>query len=281
MPLDHAMEELFERKRKVEAELSGVRKQVKRAKEKTKAVTAAASRAWRLSESVLHTVLIACVLADGAVDPSVVYLRQRGLQFGWPAKTDDELAAMVDDALLAADPDLVVALTDADCAPDKKALERAVSYVRQWRARAWTLQQNLKGVAPSTAAVLAQLDVQRAQAAQGLQPQDWGSSNQGGARKRVSRWRRRFGGRVGKLKPREIVPVEILRNKAIRWSIFAPDRPPLPRPAHSLVPSFLFTATLYSPRRPTPHFLSGRLVRKASRLGGDRGGSVFVTEKRS
>ena len=122
MPFDLAMEELLERKRKVEAELSGVRKQAKRAKEKAKAVTAAASRAWRLSESVLNTILIACVLADGAVDPSVVYLRQRGLQFGWPAKTDDELAAMVDDALLAADPDLVVALTDADFTPDKKAL---------------------------------------------------------------------------------------------------------------------------------------------------------------
>ena len=51
MSVDLVMEELLERKRKVEAELSGVRKQVKHAKDKTRAVTAAASRAWRLSES--------------------------------------------------------------------------------------------------------------------------------------------------------------------------------------------------------------------------------------
>ena len=115
---------------------------------------------------------------------------------------------------------------DAETPIDRTALETAVEYVHQWRLQSWTLEQNRKGITPSTAAVLAEFESRRLQQPDGSKPKAWGSSEQGGARMRVSRWRQMFNGRFGKLKVRELVPTEILRNKVFR--VCLPLLPPFP-----------------------------------------------------
>ena len=116
---------------------------------------------------------------------------------------------------------------DAETPIDRTALETAVEYVHQWRLQSWTLEQNRKGITPSTAAVLAEFESRRLQQPDGSKPKAWGSSEQGGARMRVSRWRQMFNGRFGKLKVRELVPTEILRNKVFRVCLsLLPPSPP-------------------------------------------------------
>ena len=104
------MEALQERKRKMSADIAELGKQVRRAKAKAKAAACTAARAWVLTGTVLRTVLIAYLLADGVPYPAVVFLKGKGRQFGWPDKTDEETEALIDTVFLAADPWEVVAL---------------------------------------------------------------------------------------------------------------------------------------------------------------------------
>ena len=125
-----AMDDLLNRKRKLQEDLAAVGATIRRAKAKAKAAVAANARAWVLTGGVLSTVLVAYVLADGVVDPAVVFLKQKGRQFGWPEKTDDELAVLVDDVFLAADTEAMVALADYTTSPDKSATETAIRNLR-------------------------------------------------------------------------------------------------------------------------------------------------------
>ena len=198
------------------ADIAELGKQVRRAKAKAKAAACTAARAWVLTGTVLRTVLIAYLLADGVPYPAVVFLKGKGRQFGWPDKTDEEAEALIDTVFLAADPWEVVALASPDDAPDQAALQRAVDIVHEWRMSLWTLEQNKKSVSPPTAVVLAQFEALRLQQPVGLRPTARGSSGLAWSRKFASRWRKRFNGRSGQMKAREVVPVEILREKA-RW----------------------------------------------------------------
>ena len=67
-------------------------------------------------------------------------------------------AALVVDAFLEADEDELIALCHFEAPLDAVALSRAQPWIDQWRLVTWCRAQNEKGVAPSTGAVLAQLE---------------------------------------------------------------------------------------------------------------------------
>jgi hypothetical protein len=123
-------------------------------------------------------------------------------------------ATMVDDAFLAAEEGEVIAMCSLSEPLDAAALSLAVRWVEQWRVVAWCKVQNARGVAPDTGALLAQFECGRRSWPFDVRPPPWGLSAAGGARKRVVRLRRRWGGRVAMLRPREDVPLESLRAKA-------------------------------------------------------------------
>ena len=189
---------------------------MKRARQRVASSGAAASRAWQLTGSLLRVVLIVHTLADGVVDPSVVFLTRKGREHHWPDRSEEELADLVYTAYAHADIGDVVALIDMDNPTDEAALSTAVSYVEQWRVVVWTKAQNRLGVAPSTGAVIDQLEERRARLPASVRPTPWGSSTSATSRMRVSRWRRRWRGRIAKIRVREEVPVEDMREKAGR-----------------------------------------------------------------
>ena len=115
-----------------------------------------------------------------------------------------------------ADIDDVAALIDMDSPTDAAALSTAVNHVEQWRAVVWTKAQNRLGVAPSTAAVIDHFEERRARLSASVRPAAWGSSASATSRRRVSRWRRRWGGRIANIRVREEVPLEDMRDKAGR-----------------------------------------------------------------
>ena len=210
------MEELQRRRQRVGAELAEVGRSMKRARRRAASSGAAASRAWELAGSLLHVVLIVHTLADGVVDPSVVFLKRKGREHHWADRSEEELADLVYTAYAHADIDDIVALIDMDNPTDEAALSAAVSYVEQWRVVVWTQAQNRLGVAPSTGAVIDQFEERRASLPASVRPTPWGSSASATSRRRVSRWRRRWHGRIAKLRVREEVPVEVMREKAGR-----------------------------------------------------------------
>ena len=98
------MDELLEKTRKLREEAASLGAQIKRAKTRARAAAAAAARAWVLTSTVRNCVLAMHVMADGVVDPSFVFLRQKGRQCGWPERTEEVLAALVDDTFFGCRP---------------------------------------------------------------------------------------------------------------------------------------------------------------------------------
>ena len=203
-------EELRSAKRKLSAELADVARHVKAARAKQKT----AARAWELTGSVLRIVLAIHTFADAMVDPSIVFLKAKGRECHWGPRSDSELGELVYAAYASASVDEIASLIDFDHPVDAPALSVALSYVEQWRLKEWVTSQNRKGVAPGTGAALDRIAAQRLLLPEHLRPTPWGTSDSSASRKRVSRWRRRWGGRIAKLRIREEVLVEDMRAKA-------------------------------------------------------------------
>ena len=207
---------LREQKRTLDAELASVNRSCKRAKRNVADKTRAAPRAWILLDRVRLVVLTLYQLADGVLDPVLVYSTQVGLQYHWGSRTEGELALLVLDAILAANNEELLSLIDETTAPDQVAFVTARQYLHEWCAASWCTVQNWKGIAPASAAVLDRFEYQRSNLAEGSRPRSLGTSGSAGSRKQMCRWRRRFAGRVGVIRVREEIPVAIMRFKVLR-----------------------------------------------------------------
>ena len=203
-------EELRSTKRKLSAELADITRHVKAARVKQKA----AARAWELTGSVLRVVLAIHTFADAIVDPSIVFLKAKGRECHWGPRSDSELGVVIYAAYASASVDEITSIIDFDNPVDAPSLSVALSYVEQWRLKEWATSQNRKGVAPGTGAALDRIAAQRLLLPEHLRPTPWGTSDSSTARKRVSRWRRRWGGRIAKLRIREEVTADEMRAKA-------------------------------------------------------------------
>ena len=210
-----ALEDLRRQQRAVDERLAAVAGAAKRLRRAERAAAASAARAWNLAGRVRNVVLLIYMLSTNDLEPAVLYLRQRGRQNHWPDREDEELAALATEAFLAASVEEIAALWDAEAPADAGALEAAGRYVQQWRVAAWVAVQNrTKGVAPPSDLVLAKFAEVRSSLPAGAQGSAWGVAAMPAARARLTRWRRRLGGRVGKKRAAENIPVEIMREKA-------------------------------------------------------------------
>jgi len=202
--------------------------------EKTRRLSQA--RAWVLSELALRVVLICFSLADGVPGPAVVFLTREGRRRRWADKTDDELGMMVFDSFLAAESAYAMALCDFDNPHDGLALSTAVSWVEEWRAASWCMEQNHKGIAPSSAAVLDYMEARRLSIPESVQPSPRGVITSGAVRRAISRWRQRWSGRVARLRPQEVVPLADMQSKAsVSHRTSTPPSPPAPCHTRMLV----------------------------------------------
>ena len=202
-----SLDELYGQRRKMRADLSALSVRVSRTKANAKAREKSASRQWVLVDFLRTVVLMLMVRTGGVVDPAVAFMRRKGRQSHWPDRTDAELRRLAEDEFLAADLDELTALDNAEAEAAAAKLEV------EWRVACWVARKNLMGVSPSTTVVLGEFAWRHAGLAEYLRPAAMGSIDQPVARKRVARWRSRWGGRVGKLPVREVVPVDVMVEK--------------------------------------------------------------------
>ena len=189
--------------------------EAKRLKKNAARTAAAAARQWSLTERMVRVVLMCTLLADGVPDPGVVFLRGQGRRRPtWPYKSDEELAIMVLDRFLTTDVAGVISMCDQATTPDSGALVESTRLVEEWRVSAWAAAANHKGASLATSSVFDEFERRRAALPEELRPPCWGSSSSGASRKKATRWRARFGGRMGVLRPTEIVPADEMKRKA-------------------------------------------------------------------
>ena len=212
-----SMDALLQRREQLRAQRAALADQNRQLSRRERRENQAQQRQWRLREDVRRVVLIVLVLAHGASAPLVPYLQGVGRRSHWPEKSEDEIDELALDLFLDADVDWVTELSDEGAPADPVAMRTALCIVSEWRVAVWTEAQNRqRGAAPSTSMVLAEFERHRAQFPEAVRPRRMGASADPAARKRVSRWRYRWGGRYGQIRAREVVPLPLLQAKAAR-----------------------------------------------------------------
>ena len=199
---------------------------------------ATASRSWALTELMTRVVVIAFMLTDGVADPGVVYLLQHmRIQHWKPEKSEDEVASIVRDSFIATDIDEIAALCDEGSPLDPAAYAEAVRFVEEWRVVDWTVAQNKKGIALPSSMLLDQKERRRGALPAHARPPPWGSSMSASSRKRVSRLRERWHGRIATIRPRDVMTAEEMHQKALSVARF---------PLYGHVPPFMYSCCLLS-----------------------------------
>jgi hypothetical protein len=171
------------------------------------------ARAWVLTAPLRREVLIVYVLAGYDTEPAAHYLRKVAARRKWPPM-DTDVLKLVEDAFMSADPDEIAALTDAVAPSDPAAMQSASKCVEEWRLVRWARDQNTgRGVAPTTDALLQRLASDRLACGHD-EPHGRGTAIDASARMWATRFRRRWGGRVGSIGTSPTLPASDMRAKA-------------------------------------------------------------------
>jgi hypothetical protein len=212
---DGCLSTLQKRKAELDEAIAENRQQRKKAKQQLKDQKKAGAKVWKLSETLLRSVLIVYMLCGYRSEPCVVFLIQNGRRRHWPEKSAEDLLQLVEDAFMAAEVDELHALADTEQPLDVDAMGAAQGYVQQWRLAEWARSLNAIGIAPSTENCLQRLEQWRLQVPAAVRPRAVGSAAEPKARMWASGWRNRFQGRHGRLRVRDDVPVPELRTKVV------------------------------------------------------------------
>ena len=171
------------------------------------------ARAWVLAAPLRREVLIVYVLAGYDTEPAAHYLRKVAARRKWPPM-DTDVLKLVEDAFMSADPDEIAALTDAVAPSDPAAMQSASKCVEEWRLVRWARDQNTgRGVAPTTDALLQRLASDRLACGHD-EPHGRGTAIDASARMWATRFRRRWGGRVGSIGTSPTLTASDMRAKA-------------------------------------------------------------------
>ena len=206
---------MHEQKRSLDTALADNAAELKRARRNAQARERAASRAWQLPAPLRRAALVAYALADHSVEPVVKLLAANGRKRHWPDKTQGELVTLVETLFLEVDEAELAGLADTEHPEDGGAMRIALPYVEELRLFLWAsgLKRD-KGVAPSTEAVLQQLEAQRLSLPGAVRPAARGTFADAKARVWAAAFRKRWGGRHGRLKCREHIPMGEMLTKA-------------------------------------------------------------------
>lgn len=204
-------------------EQAAVTTEAKRLRRRIRDSQAAAERHWVLNEHLRIRALLVYTLAECSVEPAVVYVSSEAARRGWPVRTEAEIARMVEDLFLAADDDEIESFHDQATPSDPDAMRAALAWVEQWRLRPWAESNNRLGIHPDTRLAIETYEARRAALPADLRPRLWLGTP--GARKRGTRWRERWGGRDGSLRPRDVAPLPQLRERvcasAGKWVVMS------------------------------------------------------------
>ena len=214
------LEALLQARAEASAALSACRSERRGARKDLQRAERAQASQWVLSGHALRVALIAYGLAEYREEASIKYLAAFGRQRGWPQKTEEQLARMVEDAFLAVQADDFAAMTDDREPSDHAAMVEAIVYVQQFRAAEWARRQTLTaGVAPSTASLLRYVERDRCRWHAAVRPPPRGAIEEKRARAWVRRFRVRWGGYYGRIRIREPATVEASFEKAAAVAI--------------------------------------------------------------
>lgn len=209
------LEDLRDAKRKLDEAAADVGRELKRAKQRERDKRKKDAKAWVLSSVERNTALIIYSLTNYTAKPAARFLMVCGQKHRWPEKLEQELEVLADDLFLQVSPEDLADLSHMEDSTDPAAMKSALVFAEEWKLAQWTADLNAQhGVAPSTESVLQRYEEQRLAIPEAVRPRSRGTAHDVAARVWAVAWRRRWGGKHGRIRVQEDIPVEDLRSKA-------------------------------------------------------------------
>ena len=223
---DH-VEELKRSRSALKAEAAVCTQGLQAAIRKERQATKRAEKAWQLSASEKDVVLIIYVISDYVVAPAISFLERVGNKRHWPCRSRDDLQALTEDMFLAADPATVVSLCDRWQPLKPESMQVARRYVEEFGVVEWVGNANRQlGAAPSADALLQEMERRRVMFPAAARFPPLGNAKEIKGRVWAFRWRKRYGARIGRLRFREDISVEELRQKVRFYYFLVTDTAP-------------------------------------------------------
>ena len=194
--------------KKQEAELKAQLRKAKQLQERE-------GQVWKLSNFMVHVVLIAYALCDYQTPAASKYLVVTGRKRRWPEKTEAELHELVESIFLECDEPELWDLADTSNPTDPTAFAVALRYSEEWKMATYVADQNANlGLAPSTGSLLDRWRQRRTMYPEATRPPDPGPVVENKGRCWARRWRRKWALKYGAIRVRDEIPVGEARGKA-------------------------------------------------------------------
>ena len=167
---------------------------------------------WTVPPQVMRAALVIYEQCGWNAEPSIQFIMRVGRANKMPSITDVEAIVLLEEAFLVND--LKELMYAADVHVECKWMLEAKRVISEWHIVQWGSNLNMhQGVAPSTASIL-----EKAQAAGHVLPKTVFARTRNGrpgstARMWASRFRKRWGAAIGKVKQNEHIPLDVLRAK--------------------------------------------------------------------
>ena len=195
--------------------LATTRKQIRAIQKKEHKAKQRRERQWRLSEFLKRVALILFATANHDPVAAATFLARQAAKQKWEPKPDGEVRGMVEDLFMAIELEEFTNLCDVANSTAPDCMRAAMAFWQEWSVNGWVEGANLQqGVAPSTAAMLGQLERHRLATPQAVRPPARGVAAQGKARAWAARYRQRWGLQHGSIPARDTMPLQETRAKA-------------------------------------------------------------------
>ena len=213
------LESLLTRRSALQQEIGATRAALQRAAQRDRYVRLRGALAWHLSPVQRDIILIIYMLAQDSPAPAAVSLQHLARRRKWPQKPVETLEAMTENLFIASEPRRLVELSDLRSPAAPAAMKVAALFWVEWCLAAWVGDANQrKGIAPSTGALLQELERRRLELPEASRFRSRGGSAENKARVWALQWRRRWGARLGRVRVREDISAAEMRAKVLFFS---------------------------------------------------------------
>ena len=194
-----AMNTCIQRRSQINQELRALALRRNTMSLKRKRSASAAARAWQLTMNMRRAVLFTYEQSEWNLEPCVMFLRRVRAAMRWPALRERDMHVLVETEFLQCDLDAQLEykpiLTSGDC-----WARLAVRLVQEYKIIAWGRNLNSRGVAPSTACVVEQMRGYGDAAPKAVLKRTRFGRPNNMARMWASRFRKRWGAKIGRAK---------------------------------------------------------------------------------
>ena len=184
-----------------------------------KALHKRSSSQWALTPRDADISVAAYCLSGYSAEAASLFLKQVGEKNHWPLLKENELIALVEELFLGADLCSLVNRLDMDRKEWDATMASAANHVAEYNLMRWSMRLNAQGVAPSTNLLVEEARRLGCSLPSSVAAKKSWERPSASARMWATRFRRRWGGCVGRVRHAEQMDALEMHGKAHRFAV--------------------------------------------------------------